>query len=129
MGRIDDLLERLRGEMPDVPNAESSTDRIMATIDGTGRKNRTTVPLWIVVTRAVSTAAAAAMLAWLVYVTEPDRTAVVQETPVLNEVQAISDLPHTEYTVAGMYSRPNGSRRQRHMIETIKQQLYEKPGN
>ena len=34
MERIDDLMERLKGQMPQVPGADDLTDSIMAAIEG-----------------------------------------------------------------------------------------------
>lgn len=57
MERIDDLMERLKGQMPQVPDADALTDSIMAAIDTPKR-----IPMWLTVLRTVSSVAAVVLL-------------------------------------------------------------------
>ena len=125
MDKIDNLLERLRREIPIVPDAASLTDRIMAALDGAERKDHVPIPLWIIVTRTVSTAAAAAMLFWFIHVTEPNRTTVVQETPVLEITVSEPDL-FTESTADEIIKRQL-ERSMRHQIKRTTKSLIELP--
>ena len=56
MERIDDMLERLKGQMPQVPGADALTDSIMDAIEVKR------VPMWITVLRTVSSVAAVALM-------------------------------------------------------------------
>ena len=125
MDRTDDILERLKGKFPTVPDAESLTGRIMAAIDGAERKDHVPIPLWIIVTRTVSTAAAAAMLFWFIHVTEPNRTTVVQETPVL-EISGSEPSLFTESTADEIIKRQL-ERSMRHQIKRTTKSLIELP--
>ena len=126
MDKIDNLLERLRGEIPTVPDAESLTGSIMAALDGAERKDHVPIPVWIIVTRTVSTAAAAAaMLFWFIHVTEPKRTAVVQETPVL-EITGSEPGLFTESTADEIIKRQL-ERSMRHQIKRTTKSLIELP--
>ena len=45
MERIDDMLERLKGQMPQVPGADALTDSIMAAIGETEERKPVTIPM------------------------------------------------------------------------------------
>ena len=62
MERIDDMLERLKGQMPQVPGADALTDSIMAAIGETEERKPVTVPMWLSVLRTVSSVAAVALM-------------------------------------------------------------------
>ena len=62
MERIDDMLERLKGQMPQVPGADALTDSIMAAIGETEERKSVTVPMWLSVLRTVSSVAAVALM-------------------------------------------------------------------
>ena len=62
MERIDDLMERLKGQMPQVPGADALTDNIMATIEETEDRKPVAVPMWLSVIRTVSSVAAVILL-------------------------------------------------------------------
>lgn len=62
MERIDDLMERLKGQMPQVPDADALTDSIMAAID-TPRQ----IPMWLTVLRTVSSVAAVVLMLMFVH--------------------------------------------------------------
>lgn len=57
MERIDDLMERLKGQMPQVPDADALTDSIMAAIDTPKR-----IPMWLTVLRTASSVAAVVLM-------------------------------------------------------------------
>ncbi len=62
MERIDDMLERLKGQMPQVPGADALTDSIMAAIGETEVRKPVTVPMWLSVLRIVSSVAAVVLM-------------------------------------------------------------------
>lgn len=62
MERIDDMLERLKGQMPEVPGADALTDSIMAAIEETEVRKPVTVPMWLSVLRTVSSVAAVVLM-------------------------------------------------------------------
>lgn len=57
MERIDDLMERLKGQMPQVPDADALTDSIMSAIDTPRR-----IPMWLTALRTVSSVAAVVLM-------------------------------------------------------------------
>ena len=57
MERIDDMLERLKGQMPQVPGADALTDSIMSAIEETEERKPVAVPMWLSVLRTVSSVA------------------------------------------------------------------------
>lgn len=62
MERIDDLMERLKGQMPQVPDADALTDSIMAAIDTPRR-----IPMWLTALRTVSSVAAVVLMLLFVH--------------------------------------------------------------
>ena len=62
MERIDDLMERLKGQMPVVPDADALTDSIMAAIEETEDRKPVMVPMWLSVLRTVSSVAAVVLM-------------------------------------------------------------------
>lgn len=62
MERIDDLMERLKGQMPEVPGADALTDSIMSAIEETEERKPVTVPMWLSVLRTVSSVAAVILM-------------------------------------------------------------------
>ena len=62
MERIDDMLERLKGQMPEIPGADALTDSIMSAIEETEERKPVTVPIWLSVLRTVSSVAAVVLV-------------------------------------------------------------------
>lgn len=62
MERIDDMLERLKGQMPQVPGADALTDSIMSAIEETEERKPVTVPMWLSVLRTISSVAAVVLM-------------------------------------------------------------------
>ena len=62
MERIDDMLERLKGQMPQVPGADALTDSIMSAIEETEERKPVAVPMWLSVLRTVSSVAAVVLM-------------------------------------------------------------------
>lgn len=81
MERIDDMLERLKGQMPEVPGADALTDSIMAAIEETEERKPVTVPMWLSVLRTVSSVAAVILLMLFVRL-KNDFTEPSENTPI-----------------------------------------------
>ena len=81
MERIDDLMERLKGQMPQVPGADALTDNIMATIEETEDRKPVAVPMWLSVIRTVSSVAAVILLMLFVRL-KNDFTEPSENTPI-----------------------------------------------
>lgn len=62
MNKTDDILERLRGQVPQVPEPDLLTDSIMEAISNTGHKV-VAIPLWVKVIRYASSTAAVILIA------------------------------------------------------------------
>lgn len=67
MERIDDLMERLKGQMPEVPDADALTDSIMAAIEEKEDRKPVVIPMWISVLRSVTSVAAAVLLVLFIH--------------------------------------------------------------
>lgn len=94
MERIDDLMERLKGQMPQLPDSDALTDSIMAAIDGMDsgveRKVSKHVPIWITLLRTVSSVAAVILVALFIHVEGQEQTSLAS---------AQSDSPITKVSV------------------------------
>jgi hypothetical protein len=71
MNKTEDILERLKGQMPQVPGGDLLTEEIMQAITGTASKPSRIVPLWLNVLRVVSSAAAVFLIALLIGLKDP----------------------------------------------------------
>ena len=89
MERIDDLMERLKGQMPQVPGADALTDNIMATIEETEDRKPVTVPMWLSVLRTVSSVAAVVLVA--LYVQLKSETAIQDENTETAYLEVVSE--------------------------------------
>lgn len=69
MNDIDNILDNLKGQKPDVPNAEELTESIMANLPEMKQEKNTskTVPTWIVVLRTASSVAAILLIGLFVF--------------------------------------------------------------
>ena len=128
MERIDDMLERLKGQMPKVPGADDLTDSIMAAIEGQDRGSKHEesrhVPMWITLLRTVSSAAAVILVALFIHVEGQEDTSLAS---------ARSDSPITEVsvkdfcqecTLAEIYNIKREKIRKRKEREILKDKLY-----
>ena len=83
MERIDDLMERLKGQMPEVPDADALTDSIMAAIEEKEDRKPVVIPMWISVLRTVTSVAAAVLLVLFIH--------------LRNDVQPVAGNPDNVY--------------------------------
>jgi len=72
MKKTEDILERLKGQMPQVPDGDLLTENIMQAITGAAAKPGRIVPLWLNVLRVVSSVAAVFLIALLIGLKGPD---------------------------------------------------------
>ena len=89
MERIDDMLERLKGQMPQVPGADALTDGIMSAIEETEERKPVTVPMWLSVLRTVSSVAAVVLVA--LYVQLKSETAIQDENNETAYLEVVSE--------------------------------------
>ena len=89
MERIDDMLERLKGQMPQVPGADALTDSIMSAIEETEERKPVTVPMWLSVLRTVSSVAAVVLVA--LYVQLKSETAIQDENNETAYLEVVSE--------------------------------------
>ena len=89
MERIDDILERLKGQMPQVPGADALTDSIMSAIEETEERKPVAVPMWLSVLRTVSSVAAVVLVA--LYVQLKSETAIQDENNETAYLQVVSE--------------------------------------
>lgn len=89
MERIDDMLERLKGQMPQIPDADALTDSIMAAIEETEERKPVTVPMWLSVLRAVSSVAAVALM--LLFVQLKGEITIQEENTETDYLEVVSD--------------------------------------
>ena len=125
MNKIDDILERLQGQMPQVPEPDRLTYSIMEAISKTGHKV-VAIPLWIRVVRYASSAAAIILIALFIGLnnqkkTEPDgenmqiiMKSIKTEQPVYLDIKA---------TIKRNYYRAE-KRKSRQLRETQIKNLY-----
>lgn len=118
MERIDDMLERLKGQMPQVPDADALTDSIMDAIE----VKRTS--MWVTVLRVVSSAAAVILVALFIHVEgqEPASLASAPSDSPITEV-SVKDLCQ-ECTLAEIYSIKREKTIKRKQREILKDKLY-----
>lgn len=124
MERIDDIMERLKGQMPQVPDADALTDSIMAAIDGVEqKKDARIIPMWVKLVRTVSSVAAVMLMLLLLNLNADDNSADMAQTSVVGRFE--TSLGSCEdCTVKDIYKIALERREKRIKSETLKQKLY-----
>ena len=118
MERIDDMLERLKGQMPVVPDADALTDSIMAAIEVKR------IPLWVTMLRTVSSAAAVILVALFIHVKGQESTSLASakpQTPIATVT--VTDFCE-ECTLAEIYDIKREKIRNRKERQILKNKLY-----
>ena len=112
------MLERLKGQMPQVPDADALTNSIMDAIE----VKRTS--MWVTVLRVVSSAAAVILVALFIHVEgqEPASLASAPSDSPITEV-SVKDLCQ-ECTLAEIYSIKREKTIKRKQREILKDKLY-----
>ena len=112
------MLERLKGQMPQVPGADALTDSIMDAIEVKR------APMWVTMLRTVSSAAAVILVALFIHVNgeEPESLASASlERPVT--IVNVEDVCE-ECTLAEIYDIKREKIRKRKEREILKNRLY-----
>ena len=118
MERIDDMLERLKGQMPQVPGADALTDSIMDAIEVKR------VPMWVTMLRTVSSAAVVILVALFIHVNGEETASLASagsERPVT--IVNVEDACE-ECTLAEIYDIKREKIRKRKEREILKNRLY-----
>ena len=118
MERIDDMLERLKGQMPVVPDADALTDSIMAAIEVKR------IPLWVTMLRTVSSAAAVILVALFIHVKGQESTSLASAKPQTSiEKVNVTDFCE-ECTLDEIYDIKREKIRNRKERQILKNKLY-----
>ena len=86
MKETEDILERLKGQMPQVPDGDMLTENIMMAIE-TGKRGRI-VPLWLNVLRVVSSAAAVLLIVLFIGLNGQNEQPAAQTISMSSDVTA-----------------------------------------
>ena len=123
MKKTEDILERLKGQMPQVPDADMLTENIMMAIE-TGKRGRI-VPLWLNVLRVVSSAAAVLLIVMFIGLNGQNEQPAAQSIALSSEV--ITDPVFNDIDTALKMKKDKAERRKARQIrETQIQKLYAK---
>ncbi len=123
MTQIDDILDRLQGQMPTLENPDAMVDNIMASlpdIEDDLPKQETKQHAMIVILRTITSAAAILLIGLFIYVNQPVKT------EAQNAYAYTTDYPHSS-TLENMYTRYLQVRQPQPISYTqIKRMLYAK---
>ena len=123
MKKTEDILERLKGQMPQVPDGDMLTENIMQVIEN-GKRGRI-VPLWLNVLRVVSSAAAVFLIAMFIGLNGQNEQPDAQSIALSSEVTigpAFNDID----SALKMKKNKVERRKARQIRETQIQNLYAK---
>ena len=123
MKETEDILERLKGQMPQVPDADMLTENIMMAIE-TGKRGRI-VPLWLNVLRVVSSAAAVLLIVLFIGLNSQNEQPAAQTILMSSDVTA-SPVFNDMETALKMKKDKAERRKARQIRETQIQKLYAK---
>ena len=127
MERIDDLMERLKGQMPVVPDADALTDSIMAAIEGLGSGSKHEesrhVSMWITMLRTVSSVAAVILVALFIHVDSVEEDLISRE-PANASAKVIMHDVCEECTPADIFNIKRERIQKRKEREILKNKLY-----
>lgn len=123
MRKTEDILERLKGQMPQVPDGDLLTENIMQAIEK-GKRGRI-VPLWLNVLRVVSSAAAVLLIVMFIGLNGQNEQPAAQSIALSSEV--ITDPVFNDIDTALKMKKDKAERRKARQIrETQIQKLYAK---
>ena len=117
-------MERLKGQMPVVPDADALTDSIMAAIEDVEQKQvATVIPMWVKVVRTVSSIAAAVLLILLLNLNAAEKAVGMAQTVAAERYESSMESLE-DCTVTEIYKLALERREKRIKSETFKQKLY-----
>ena len=125
MKKTEDILERLKGQMPQVPDSDLLTESIMSAL--TVKRSRI-VPIWVNVMRIVSSAAAVLLIALFIGVNNTDQISAAQGVRYIHGVAQKNDVPvvNDVKTAVMMMNNQAAKRKTRQLRETKIKNLYAK---
>ena len=125
MKKTEDILERLKGQMPQVPDSDMLTESIMSAV--TAKRSRI-VPIWVNVMRIVSSAAAVLLIALFIGVNSTDQISAAQGVRYIHGVSQKNDVPvvNDVKTAVMMMNNQAAKRKTRQLRETKIKNLYAK---
>ena len=83
MKKTEDILERLKGQMPQVPGGDMLTENIMQAIEG---KRSRIIPLWLNMLRVVSSTAAVLLIVMFIGLNGQNEQPAAQSIALSSEV-------------------------------------------
>ena len=123
MKKTEDILERLKGQMPQVPDGDMLTENIMQAIEN-GKRGRI-IPLWLNVLRVVSSAAAVLLIVMFIGLNGRNEQPAAQSIALSSEIAKGTDL--NDIDTALQIKKDKAERRKARQIrETQIQKLYAK---
>ena len=123
MKKTEDILERLKGQMPQVPDGDMLTENIMQAIEN-GKRGRI-VPLWFNVLRVVSSAAAVLLIVMFIGLNGQNEQPVAESIALSSEVTS-SPVFNDIDSALKMKKEKVERRKARQKRETQIQKLYAK---
>ena len=122
MKKTEDILERLKGQMPQVPDGDILTENIMQAIEG---KRSRIIPLWLNVLRVVSSAAAVLLIVMFIGLNGKNEQPAAQSIAQTSEITTGTDLNNID-TALQIKKEKAERRKARQIRETQIQKLYAK---
>lgn len=122
MKKTEDILERLKGQMPQVPNGNMLTENIMLAIEG---KRSRIIPLWLNMLRVVSSAAAVLLIVMFIGLNGQNEQPAAQSIALSSEVTP-SPVFNDIDSALKMKKDKVERRKARQIRETQIQKLYAK---
>lgn len=124
MKKTEDILERLKGQMPPVPDSDFLTESIMSAVTAKPGK---IVPMWFKVLRVVSSAAAVFLIGLFIGLNS-QRPVSASETAVIPEVRQPVSSPviKDKNDAIKVYKDRIERRKQRQLKQTRIENLYAK---
>ena len=125
MNKTEDILEHLKGQMPQVPDGDLLTESIMSAV--TAKRSRI-VPLWVSVMRVVSSAAAVLLIALFIGVNSTDQISAAEGVRYIHGVAQKNNVPMVNdvKTAVMMMNNQVAKRKTRQLRETKIKNLYAK---
>ena len=125
MNKTEDILERLKGQMPPVPDSDFLTESIMSAV--TAKPGRI-VPMWFKVLRVVSSAAAVFLIGLFIGLNSQKPESAVKTAAVPSEVRQPVSRPSIkdENDAIREYKDRMERRKQRQIRQTRIENLYAK---
>ena len=127
MNKTEDILKRLKGQMPQVPDGDLLTENIMQAIMGAvAAKPGRIVPLWLNVLRVVSSVAAVFLIALLIGLKGPDAELSEHVASVYNVEQIYRPMATDVNSAIRIMETRSEKRKARQIRQTQIKNLYAK---